>query len=721
MSETIGQIDPPYEPEPDPSLAYAPYGQLVKMLLPRSTGVAIYNHAGELVWCSGGYEKPEYQQLAGRTLAATQRNAEIGAIVTTKAGHPAFCAQLHSCDRALGCVIVELGATRDVWNQTVIAGLLTPVVRCLEGSMSLEQSRPVANGTGSADKGALDLLLEVDEDNPDGPSPLHRLLQHSVEHLDGAVGAIVITDKNIIVACDAAGNTTLASSELLNRTQRNLLAWAQLNNRPMLVNHVVPDSETLAYKILSCPVRGENDRVIGVVALFRHAAQEDFDLRDVRILEFIARRVVGILQSRHDALTGLLHRPLFERRVQAQLMGHEGERNHAVLYIDIDHLQRINETFGCHAGDEVIQRLGEAVHTVLRPVDMASRYGGDRFVIYLHDLAPDDVSKTADVLRAKMSQLRYLQHERIIDVSASIGIVFVDGAPRKLTHVLAAAELACKQAKAQGRNRIVVAAPSAQQIAQEQSALYVSVNLRHALANNEFRLEAQPIFGIAISPGEIMGHEILLRLRDSDGQLMAPDKFFDAAGRYGLMPAIDRWTIATCAHALQEAGISYTHPANQITFNVSAQSLLTEGFAEFVLEELLRARLPAPAFRFDIKETVAIRHPDAVRLFIRKIRDAGAQVGLDDFGSGTASFAGLKNIPIQYLKIDGRLIRRVTIDKAAEQTIRGIVKAAEIFGAFTIAEHVESAEILARLEQLEVNFGQGFHLGRPRPLDEIIA
>jgi Amt family ammonium transporter len=185
------------------------------------------------------------------------------------------------------------------------------------------------------------------------------------------------------------------------------------------------------------------------------------------------------------------------------------------------------------------------------------------------------------------------------------------------------------------------------------------------------------------------------------------------------MAAIDRWVITHAAQALKRAAISHADPANRITLNVSEQSLRSGDFATFVLDELFRAGLPAQAFSFDIKESAVVNNPRAAERFIRQMSDAGSHVGLDDFGLGLSSFAHLKSLPVQYLKIDGSLIRRVLTDSYAESVVKGIVKAAEILGVFTIAEHVESDEIAGRVSELDISFGQGYFYGKPQPLDRV--
>jgi diguanylate cyclase (GGDEF)-like protein len=617
--------------------------------------------------------------------------------------------------RALGSVIVELGPTRQAWNETVVKGLLKPVLRCLENCMVLERSIEHAHND---DHAALDLLLGVDEDDPSGPSPLHRLVRHCVEHLDCSVGAIVITDKSMVVTHSVNGDDGKVSRELLSRTQKNLLAWAQLNNRTMLVNHVGRSQDLPAYKILSCPVRGADGSVAGVLALFRAPEQPDFDLKDVRILEYIARRAIGILDSRHDALTGLANKFTFERRVQTALNRGANDA-HSLLYIDIDRLQSINEAFGFQAGDEVIKRLAEAIQNQLRPVDMASRLGGDRIAVYLHGQSVDAARDMAEGLARRMAALSYLRDQKSLSATLSVGLVQPEGSKQNLAHVLAAAEIACKRAKLGGGNCVITASgnTSLQKLPQ---SFHESVMLQHALTNNEFRLQAQPIVGLALSTDETMGYEVLLRLRDAQGQLIAPEKFLDIASRYGLMTAIDRWVISNAALAMKDSDVDDDMPSQHITINVSSDSLSSGDYAEFALNEIARAGCSPKSFRFEIKESVAIENVALASRFIHTLRAAGCQVGLDDFGVRLSSFADLKDLPVQYLKIDGSIVRRVADDKYSESVVQGIAKAAEILGVFTIAEHVETPEIAERLRDLEISFGQGFHFGKPRPIEAVL-
>jgi diguanylate cyclase (GGDEF)-like protein len=690
------------------AVGYAPYGQLVKMLLPSVGSIAIYDARGELVWCSDGYERPELRALLD-SLRASETVAGRGKVESTSAGLPAFVAALRAADRRpLGSIVIELGSSQSSRNSgSMVASLLRPVLDTLEARMSLE---PTAPSEPVADPGGFDLLLTIDENDREDSSALQQLLRHCVEHLGCALGALLVPDKNLAISCaldDSAG------AELLDRTQKHLLAWAQLNNRPMVVNRIAGAAAVAPYKILSCPVRDPHNRVTGLVALFRSASAADFELRDVRILELVSRKAVGILGSQHDALTGLVNRLIFERRVQNRLDAECAEGN-SLLYVDIDKLQAINEAFGFHAGDEVIQRVADVVRRHGGEDNLVSRIGGDRFAMLLARRGASEAAEVGRRLLAAASQLGYVDGAASVPVSVSVGVAATRTPREPFSHLLASAELACKRAKQQGRNHLATHEDSGSVTLTRSRQLLAATSLQDALKNNDFRLEAQPIVGLRTRDGEIVGYELLVRMRSSAGELLAPDKFLDAADRYELLPALDRWVMCSAIDALRAQGRSLAELPHCYAVNVSAQSIASGKYATFALEQLAQAALPPAAFCFEIREAAAVNHLHAAEQFIRELTRAGCKVALDDFGSGLSSLAHLKRLPVQYLKIDGRFVRRMLEDRVAESIVSGIAKAARTLGVGVIAEHVESAALAARLRELDVEYGQGFHLGRPQ-------
>jgi len=713
MSESPASLLDEGTPAAAGTAGYAPYGQLVKMLLPSVGSIAIYDVAGEAVWCSDGYERPELRRLLDE-LRASETVAGRGRVENTSDGVPAFIAGLKSDDGApLGSLVIELSRGQNSrYSGSLVAGLLRPVLDCLENRMNLERTVLAAE---PGDDRSLDLLLSVDENDREDSSALEQLVRHCVVHLDCALGALLVPDKNLSIACVV--DPTERGSQLLDRTQRHLLAWVQLNNRPMVVNRVAGSAEGAPYKILSCPIRDPNSRVTGLVALFRSTDADDFELRDVRILEFVSRKAVGILSSQYDPLTGLINRLIFERRAQKQLDAASGPS--ALLYVDIDRLQTINEAFGFHAGDEVIQRIGEVVRRAAGADALASRIGSDRFALLLPKRAVADALEIGQRLLSAASRLGYVDGAESLPVSVSIGVAAAEH--ESIAHLLASAELACKRAKQQGRNRIESNELDGGATLLRSRQLIAAASLQDALKNNDFRLEAQPIVGLCIRSGETLGYELLVRMRSPAGELLAPDKFLDAADRYQFLPALDRWVICSAVEVLRTSGFASAEQPLYFTVNVSAQSLASGKYAAFALEQLTNAGLPAASFCFEIKEAAAMNHLGAAEQLIRELSKAGCKLALDDFGCGLSSLAHLKRLPVNYLKIDGRFVRRVLDDRVAESIVSGIAKAARTLGVSAIAEHVESAAIAERLRDLDVEYGQGFHLGRPQPFSKAVV
>jgi EAL domain-containing protein (putative c-di-GMP-specific phosphodiesterase class I) len=322
-------------------------------------------------------------------------------------------------------------------------------------------------------------------------------------------------------------------------------------------------------------------------------------------------------------------------------------------------------------------------------------------------------------LVAATSQLGYLDGSEALPVSVSIGIV-VGEAGERLPHLVAAGELACKRAKAEGGGRVSAIEELATLSNAATRQALAAAELREALQANQFQLEAQPIVGLRDQAVHPVGYELLVRLRNAAGELLAPHKFLDACAQYGLLPALDRWVLHAAVEAVRPHAAAFAGAPGFFAINVSAQSLESRKYAAFALETLAAAGLPPSLFCFEIKESVAVNHLVAADAMIRELTKAGAKVALDDFGAGLSSLAHLKQLPVSYLKIDGRFIRRIAADRIADSIVSGVARAARTLGVTTIAEHVESAAVAKRLCELDVALGQGFHLGRPQPLAQVV-
>jgi diguanylate cyclase (GGDEF)-like protein len=716
MTEPSNTLKEPVPAAGDDSTGYAPYGQLVKMLIPSSGCVALYDAKGDLIWCSEGYEPPDFRELVESLRVETNNAVLDGQIRQTTNEITAYSAALRGeGGLALGFVVIHLGTGRSAQKATsMTSSLLRPVLDVLASRIGLERSAKT-EPTFSDD---LPMLLAVDE-AAEGSGALEALVTHCVENMNCASGAFLVPDRNISIIKSRGGAASGDAAQLLERTQKHLLAWAQLNNRPMVVNRVGTESGAAPFKILSCPARDPRG-ISGLMALFRPGDAPNFEIRDVRILEFMTRKAVSILNSQHDSLTGLANPVVFERHVREALAASGAKDGRPLLYVGIDRLELINDAFGFAAGDEVIHRLAELIRGRLAPLDLACRIGGDRFAVLMSSGTCDDAREVATGLIGAMANLGYMKGSDAMPVAISVGIATSGPGRQDFAHLLAAAEVACKRARTAGGSRLELYTGNEAVPPQRESELLAAASLRQALQTGEFRLQAQPIVDLYNEPGGVLGYEVLLRMRDSAGELVSPDKFLPAADRYGLMGALDRWVVAATVRAMQASKKQVSELPLGVALNVSAQSLAAPDFPAFVLAEIKNAGLPPELFCFELKEATAVNRIDDTERFIAALTDSGCHVSLDDFGTGLSSLAHLKRLKVSYLKIDGSLIRRVLDDIHAESLVRGLAKAAQTLGVLTVAEHVESDAIAKKLRQLEVDLAQGYFFGHPAPLAHVL-
>jgi diguanylate cyclase (GGDEF)-like protein len=709
-------------PPDDPGRAsdFGSYAQLVKMLVPSSGSIAIYDVHREPLWCSDGYERPDLRELLDSLQAdGAEFDPSPGRVLETASGVTAYAATLQSGSvERLGFVVVELGSPGTPARADSIApSLLRPVLECLAARISLERDSS-ADGNQRDD---LELLLALDESEPEGGQSLQALIAHCVATLGCACGAFLVPERGLNVVANRSEAEAKQHSHLLDRTQKHLLAWARLNNRPMVVNRVGSNGTMAPYKILSCPARDPRSEVTGLLAFFREAEAPDFETRDIRILEYFGRKAITILASQHDALTGLANRARFERDVRKAFDSGPATEAQALLYVNIDRLNAINDAFGFKAGDEVIQRLAEVIRANVDAGGVACRLNGDRFAIFLPAAGVNRARELGESLTTAAANLGYMNAADAMPVSISVGLATRDRKNDDCAHVLAAAELACKRAQQAGGNRVELYAPAAAAEVHGEQQCSSADSLRRALENDEFRLQAQPIVDLFNDPGHILGYEVLVRMCDSAGALMSPEKFVATAERTGLMIAVDKWVVATTMAALQSHSARLNELSLGIALNVSASSFASADFADFVLNTIRSAGLPCELFCFELRESAAVANLRAAEAFIHSVTAAGCHVSLDDFGAGLSSLAHLKQLKVSYLKIDGGLIRRVVDDVYAESLVRGLAKAAQTLGVLTVAEHVENDAIATKLQELEIDLAQGYHYGRPAAFGEALA
>jgi diguanylate cyclase (GGDEF)-like protein/PAS domain S-box-containing protein len=458
--------------------------------------------------------------------------------------------------------------------------------------------------------------------------------------------------------------------------------------------------QEIAIQDSAAPIRDRAGNLIGAVMVFHDVSKER---RLHRALHY---------QASHDALTGLINRREFETRLTTAVesVRQDAGSRQALLYLDLDQFKLVNDTCGHPAGDQLLKQITGVLQSRVRTGDTLARLGGDEFGILLANCTLDQAMRVAETLRQAIRDYRFIWQDGVLAVGASIGIVEITGDTPTVASVMSAADVACYAAKDQGRNRVQLYKPD--NVPERHREMHWVSKLTRACDEGRFELFYQPIVAIGKNSDEREHFELLLRLRDENGSRVAPAEFIPAAERYNIMPSIDRWVVRQALDRVVHRVTSGVKPYT-VAVNLSGTSLNDERFLEFLIAELSACDLAPGAMCFEITETAAIANLGNAVYFMRELKSRGCHFALDDFGSGLSSFMYLKTLPVDYLKIDGQFIENVTRDPVDRSMVEAISQVGRAMGIQTIAERVESAEVLAELARLGVGYAQGFHIAKP--------
>jgi diguanylate cyclase (GGDEF)-like protein/PAS domain S-box-containing protein len=465
------------------------------------------------------------------------------------------------------------------------------------------------------------------------------------------------------------------------------------------------DQAPIAIDYSAAPIRDRAGTTVGVVLVFHDMSRE----------RQYASRLAHL--ASHDALTGLPNRREFERRVSAVLReARERPGSHAVLYLDLDEFKLVNDTCGHAAGDELLRQVSALLRQRLRETDTLARLGGDEFGVLLAHCAAPSALRVAETLRKTIGDFHFVWKQRPFRVHVSIGLVSLGQGTRTLMQVLSAADAACYIAKDKGRNRVQVWSPESDELALRHGEMEWANRLHDALERNRFCLYAQPLQAVRRDAGHTRYTELLLRLTDDGGEIVPPMSFIPAAERYHLMPAVDRWVIATAFGLMaQYAEANLLDSLGICAINVSGASLSDDEFLEYVQQQFVHHRIPHAAVCFEITETTAVTSLSRAVEFMTALRGCGCRFALDDFGVGVSSFTYLKHLPADFLKIDGAFVKDLLQDPVDRAMVEAINRIGHLMGKLTIAESVENTATLEALRSIGVDYAQGFGIAVPEP------
>jgi diguanylate cyclase (GGDEF)-like protein/PAS domain S-box-containing protein len=458
----------------------------------------------------------------------------------------------------------------------------------------------------------------------------------------------------------------------------------------------------------AAPIRACNGEIIGVVLVFHDVTQS----------RCLARQLAW--QANHDSLSGLFNRPAFERQLTDAIIGARSQHEqHVLCYLDLDQFKVVNDTCGHAAGDDLLRQVTKLLQERVRLTDTLARLGGDEFGLLLHQCSLAHAEQVADSLRQLIQGFRFTWQGKVFTIGVSIGLVEISDQSENLNSVLSAADAACYAAKGKGRNCIYVYQVNDQELERQRNERQWISKLDEALREDQFCLYSQKI--VSISDDLDTEHdEILLRLVDETGNLVPPMAFIPAAERYHLICAVDRWVIRTFfaryqSYCQQVARTEKAQKKNVYTINLSGGSL-NHDFLEFLKAQFVEYQVSPQNVCFEITETAAIANLEQASQFISTLKHLGCQFALDDFGSGMSSLTYLKNLPVDYLKIDGSFVKDMDNDQMDYAMVECFNHLSHFMGIRTIAEWVENDSVLQSLRTIGVDYAQGYHIERPRPL-----
>ena len=557
-----------------------------------------------------------------------------------------------------------------------------------------------------------------------GRELLRRLVTNTSNFLSVDVIYLILPDKNIAIYKSQKDQPVSEFERFFAFLQDSVYPLLQMDNTPLVLNHNEDMkhfgiNETLPCKLVASIVVNAENEVIGSLAIASQGNAEDFTNSDRNLIDVMAKKASKIAQSNFDQLTGLENSHSFELIIKDLLKQSWATGvNHAIANIDINRMAVINDISGRDAGDLLLKKVGQKFASMVRSRDVVARIGSDKFGVLLEncDLATAEVvlRKIAD----EVSKIDLNWQGDSYEVSVSIGIAPINSQSNSVTSVLNAAETACNLSKEHGRNTLHVLEMNDSDLLFRKNQIKWVGRIQSALRDDQFQLHAQLIRPVN-SAQQIPHYEILIRLREADGSIVEPGKFLPAAESFYLMSSIDHWVIDRAFSQLAEAGQVMASPPCQISVNLSGQSLNDPvNLVNYIREKLFHYSLDGSAICFEITESAAISKIDDASLFIEQARTLGCSFSLDDFGTGLSSFAYLKNLRVDYLKIDGSFVQGIMSDSVCESIVSAITQVGHSMNLKIIAEFVDNDAIGSRLAEIGVDFTQGNSIDTPLPFCE---
>ncbi|ELS05256.1 diguanylate cyclase (GGDEF) domain-containing protein [Xenococcus sp. PCC 7305] len=569
---------------------------------------------------------------------------------------------------------------------------------------------------------SLTLIQEARLELQDFAQLTQKITQQIKAHIDGSVSAAheersLSIKTNVFITLGSLLFGSVLASFLTHQISGSLKKVTE--QAKLIANNI--DQENLEHQAL---VIDSNDEIRDLAVAFNRMVENFLSSQAERkqiTEQMLSEKKLAQWQASHDVLTNLVNRREFENQL-SQILESEAATGHSLLYLDLDRFKIINDTCGHAAGDELLRQISKVLQNELRSSDTLARLGGDEFAVILHKCEQNNAVEIAQTILLAVQHFCFHWQEQSFTIGVSIGVLSFKSQKDTLTSVLKAADAACYQAKNLGRNQIYEMKNKERELAQKSQEMNWLAEIHQALECDRFVLFYQKIMPLQAPSSGSEHYEVLLRMAGQDGRMIPPMAFIPIAERYQLMNQVDRWVIknlfATQAHHYRKRGRMTRH-ASLYAINLSGETLNDNQFVEFIQQELEYHKIPPAFICFEITETVAISNLSQAKLMIQQLQELGCRFALDDFGSGMSSFAYLKNLPVDFLKIDGIFTRELLQDPINSLILKSFHEVAQGMGISTIAEYVDSEEKLAKLKSLGIDYAQGYWVAKPKPLPKL--
>lgn len=713
----------PLKPSPrhPASAQLASYVELVERLVPATRAVGFFDRSGQCCGCSHDALRNELEALALRCMEKTPP-AAAGRILSNGLLVAALPVQHEG--RLVGALSVALTKETNQAAEALLASAraaLQPVANVVAPVLQ-SATRPTKTQVLTERTEELEWLFSITAQLRSGSTEcaaIEHLLAAAVERMQASFGGIAIPEKRISVTHGdslATPDATLAYQS----AHPHLMRFVQRRRRPLLINTPPPQRPDLAHvRLLALPLELRHGAVAGLIAFLRPISDPPFGRRQTYLGRHIARQVSAMLDSEYDLATGLFNRSALEQHVGRARSASPREAD-SLIYIDIDRLHLINDTFGFDSGDEVIVRIADLLHPPHVPSDaIAGRIAGDRFVVYLpgHDAAQAQIK--AEGLRREAERITAGNDQQRIALSLSCGIARLGAEPHSFARYLAASELACKAAKDRGRNRSEIYLDIDQSMIRRRSDISGLARLRDALDHNRLRVYAQKIVPVG-DRSRASGVECLVRLVEEDGTIVSPAAFMSAAQRYQQLKQVDEWVIRNTLELLAPFASVLFHSGMYASINISGQSLGDEAFLKRIEQWIRNSNVAPGLITFEITETAAVSNLQRSDELMRDLKRLGCRFALDDFGTGVNSLSYLKSLPVDRVKIDGSFVKDIATNPRSEAMVRAVVQLARSLEIDCVAEFVHSDAVLKKVRDLGVGYAQGYLMHEPEPLANVL-